>query len=219
MPSKPFDLKDSALTVRMDGQPTAINLRELRDRASHCSAESIYHHFCETYHRPMFDDPEFTNDFATWAYQALRDEVLAERLGIMNPNNFDSVEDLRFVLIDILEEHLSDLTFFPWAGAGNGFHFMQASLIVFDTGIQISRPEGIVPTLEKMTLGSLYYHFVESRRHFNGNIDYLTDWLKENGEIGNQLADVFLSVDVTFHSLRDLRKELLRRVKLLIGTE
>ena len=167
----------------------------------------------------MFDDPEFTNDFATWAYRALRDEVLAERLGILNPNNFDSVEDIRFILIDILEEHLSELTFFPWAGPGNGFHFMQASLIVFDTGIQISRPEGIVPALEKMTLGSLYYHFVESRRHFNGNIDYLTDWLKESGEIGNQLADVFLSVDVTFHSLRDLRKELLRRAKLLIGTE
>ncbi len=203
----------------MDGQPAAMNLRELRDRASYCSPESIYHHFCETYLRPMFDDPEFPNDFATWAYRTLRDEVLAERLGILNPNNFDSVENIRFALIDILEEHLSDLTFFLWAGPGNGFHFMQASLIVFDTGVQIRQPEGIVLALEKMTLGSLYYHFVESRRNFIGNIDCLTDWLKECGETGNQLADVLLSVDVPFHSLRDLKKELLRRAKLLVGTE
>ena len=55
----PFEVMDCALLVRMSGLPLAMNLRELRDRIAICGENVLYHHFCETTLRPMFDDPDY----------------------------------------------------------------------------------------------------------------------------------------------------------------
>jgi hypothetical protein len=52
-----FEIKDCSLLIRMSGLPSAVNLRELRDRISACSADVLYHHFCETPLSPSFDYP------------------------------------------------------------------------------------------------------------------------------------------------------------------
>ena len=81
----PFEVMDCALLIRMSGLPLAMNLRELRDRIAICGENVLYHHFCETTLRPMFDDPDYRNDFAVWSKLYLGDRVLAEKLGILDP--------------------------------------------------------------------------------------------------------------------------------------
>ncbi|HEX7504816.1 MAG TPA: DUF5752 family protein, partial [Syntrophales bacterium] len=90
-----FEIKDCSLLIRMSGLPAAVNLRELRDRISVCSADVLYHHFCETPLSPSFDYPDYRNDFAIWAKWRLGDEILAERLGMIDPYLFPSMEELR----------------------------------------------------------------------------------------------------------------------------
>jgi hypothetical protein len=213
----PFEVKSCALIVRMDGLPSAINLRELRDRVERCSPTSIYHHFIERLLRPTFDDPEFTNDFAVWAYRALGDQVLAERLANLDPFAAESIESLRMSIIDVLEERLTEIDHIPSADRGKGFYFMQASLVVFDTRTRISRPEEILAALIKMTRRSVYFHFVEGRARHHGGPDDFSDWLQSGGELGQRLAEALASVDVQFFSLRALQDELIRRAREIIG--
>ncbi len=212
----PFQIKACALIVEMDGQPSAINLRELRDRAERCSAESIYHHFCETQLRPTFDDPEFINDFATWAYRVLRDDVLAERLGIIDPSECDAVEDLRTSLLDAIEERLSEIETISMAERGHGFYFMRSSMVCFDTDMRLEKPEDAMWALRRMTRPSVYYHFVETRTRIgNRNHDILT-WLRDGGPLGAELAESFVGIDFQHYTLRALRQELLHRAHQIL---
>ncbi|MBI3129017.1 MAG: hypothetical protein HYZ11_15530 [Candidatus Tectomicrobia bacterium] len=216
MAAGPFEVKSCALIVRMDGLPSAVNLRELRDRTGRCSDKSIYHHTIERLIRPGFDEPEFTNDFAAWAYRSLGDQILAERLANLDPFAASSIESLRADILDILEERLAEIEHLPSVPWGKGFYFMQASIVVFDTGMRIGRPEDILGALRKMTRRSLYFHFVEGRSRHQGPDDF-SDWLQAQGELGRRLAGALAGVDVQFFNLRDLKQEMIRRARGVIG--
>ena len=121
-----------------------MTLRELRDRIAACGENVLYHHFCETTLRPTFDDPDYRNDFAVWAKLYLRDRVLAERLGILDPYPFGNMEELRTATLDIIDDRLGELAMIPWVKAGDEFLFKEATTVVFDTGerIRVNTPEG-----------------------------------------------------------------------------
>ena len=146
-----FEIKDCALITRMGGVDSAMNLRELRERVMNCPMDSLFHHFCETKIRPGFDDPEFRNDFAVWASRNLRDRVLAERLGIINPYDADGLELLREKLIDIIDDRLSEVQMIPWVRRGEEFRFMRATTVVFSTGVHLTSPEALARALPTMT--------------------------------------------------------------------
>ncbi|RME28389.1 MAG: hypothetical protein D6800_03950, partial [Candidatus Zixiibacteriota bacterium] len=159
-----FEIKDCTLITRMAGVDTAMNLRELRERLRIAPVECLFHHFCETVIRPTFDDPQFRNDFAVWAARQLRDNILAERLGVLNPYSFEDFEQLRAVVIDILDERLSEVEYIPWVRKEDDFKFMRAVTVVFSTGVTLDEPADLIRQLPHMSASSIYYHFVEARR-------------------------------------------------------
>ncbi len=201
----------------MAGIRTAINLRELQERISICPLECLFHHFCETVIRPTFDDPEFRNDFAVWAARSLRDRVLAERLGIINPYEFDSFEQLREQVIDIVEERMSEAHSILWAPPGQEFQFMRAVTVVFDTGISLNAPEDLATQLPHMSLSSLYYHFVEARRRTDNRQDDFSVWLAGFGETTLPFTNALAGVDAYFVSLDELRRQLIEVVGRVVG--
>jgi hypothetical protein len=205
---KPFRIKDCALIVRMAGVGQALNLRELYDRITICPADSIYHHFCETPLRPSFDDPDYRNDFAVWSHYALNDEILAERLGVLDPYNFKDMEDLRQTVLDIIDERLSELSHFPWAKSGSAFSFLQAHTVVFDTDRYFESPEELPLVLSQMTTSSLYYHFLEARRRVEGKLDDFTAWLMDWNDRADDIIKAFSEVDFYFLTLKDLQSKL-----------
>jgi hypothetical protein len=207
---KPFEVKDCALLIRMSGLPPAMTLRELRDRIAACGENVLYHHFCETTLRPTFDDPDYRNDFAVWAKLYLRDRVLAERLGILDPYPFGNMEELRTATLDIIDDRLGELAMIPWVKAGDEFLFKEATTLVFDTGERIRNPRELAPAIRRMTNGSIYYHFLEALRRPPVGKDDFSVWLLEAGE---KYAPYLLSlgaIDIYFHSLTHLRAELVR---------
>lgn len=219
MSATPFHVRSCALIVRMEGLPSAINLRELRDRVERCSPSCLYHHFVERLIRPTFDDPEFTNDFAAWAYRALGDTVLAERLGVLDPFSADSIEVLRSRVSEILEERLAEADHVPSVDPGKAFYFTCASMAVFDTGMRINEPSEILGALQRMTRASIYFHFVEGRFRRKEEGDDFSAWLRSNGGLGERLAASFSGVDVAFFSLRSLRDELVQRSQRVLEDE
>ncbi len=186
----------------------AYNLREIYDRIRSCSPDSIYHHFCETPLRPTFDDPAFRNDFAVWSHRALNDEILAERLGILDPYDFEDMEELRRIVLDLIDDRLSEITHIPWAKSGQEFYFLQAMTVVFDTGRWIEDPIELPQAISQMTTSSLYYHFLEARRRVAGRLDDFTAWLQDWNDRGASMIESFSIVDFYFLSLKELQIEL-----------
>jgi len=160
----PFEVKDCALLARMSGLPPAFNLRELRERIAVCGENVLFHHFCETTLRGTFDNPDYRNDFAVWSKLYLGDRVLAERLGILDPYAFPSLGELRAATLEVLDERLGESTTIPWARPGDELFFMEATTVVFDTGIRISHPRELAAAIGAMIAGSVYFHFLEAHR-------------------------------------------------------
>jgi hypothetical protein len=214
----PFEVKDCALLARMSGLPPAFNLRELRERVAACSENVLFHHYCETTLRSTFDNPDYRNDFAVWSKLYLGDRVLAERLGILDPYSFPSLGELRAATLEVIDERLGELTMIPWARPGDEFFFMEATTVIFSAGMRIAHPSELADAIRKMTNGSVYFHFLEARRRPPFGIDDFTSWLleNENGGRNRPYIEALASIDIYFHSLADLRKEL---AALLSGLE
>lgn len=208
---EPFVIMDCTLLSRMSGLPPALNLRELRDRITICSENVLYHHFCETTLRPTFDDPEYRNDFAVWAKQSLGDRILAERLGIIDPYEADSMGDLRQLLLEVIEDRLSELSpWVPMVRQGGEFYFMEAISVVFDTQERITNPRKLPEAVKHMTNGSIYYHFLEALLRPPLQKDDFTAWLSGIGEAGKPYLDAIAAIDPYFKTLGELRNELVR---------
>jgi hypothetical protein len=205
---KTFEIKDCALLMKMSGLPPAMNLRELRDRIAVCDENVLYHHFCETTLRPTFDDPDYRNDFAAWAKLYMRDRVLAERLGIIDPYTFDTMEELRAVVLDVIDDRLGEVTMIPWVRPGDEFIFREAITVIFDTGERIRDPHELAPAILRMTDGSIYYHFLEALRRPPVGKDDFSVWLMGAGDEYGLLIRSLGAIDFYFYSLARLRKEL-----------
>jgi len=215
----PFEVKDCALLVRMSGLAPATNLRELRDRIAACSANVLFHHYCETPLRTTFDNPDYRNDFAVWAKLYLGDRVLAERLGILDPYSFPSLEELRTATLEVIDERLSESPMVPWARPGDEFFFMEATTVVFSAGVRIAHPSRLAPHIRKMTNGSVYYHFLEARRRPPIGVDDFSAWLTECGEECRPYVDALASIDFYFHNLLHLRREIARVLSEVKGAK
>ena len=217
----PFVVKDCALLTRMSGLPPAINLRELRERIAVCVENVLFHHFCETTLRGTFDNPDYRNDFAVWAKLYLGDRVLAERLGILDPYEYSSLGELRAATLEVIDERLGESTTIPWARPGDEIYFMEATTVVFDTGIRISHPGEFAAAIGGMTGGSVYYHFLEARRRSPFGKDDFTAWLLENDEGGKNrpYIEALARIDFYFHTLPHLRRELIKVLSALEDTK
>lgn len=209
----PFAVKDCALITRMAGIDSAVNLRELRERVKTCPEASLFHHFMETLVRPSFDDPEFRNDFAVWSARYLRDRVLAEKLGILNPYKFDSLEHLRESVVELIDDRLSELPFIPSVLKGDGFIFMQAATVVFDAGIVLESPFELTRVLPQMSYSSIYYHFIEARRRTPNRVDDFTAWCSGMGDECEKLINALKGIDFYYLTLPELKKALVKAVK------
>jgi hypothetical protein len=203
----PFAVKDCTLVSIATGR-RAQNLRELRDHLQMVHPGSIYFHFWGGQLRPDFDDPEYNNDFASWAAHAVHDLRLAERLGVIDPAGFDSMESLRQELIDIVDERLDETEFLTWAPRDRQFHFVRAHTVVFDTGRRLRTPRELAAAIPALSLGSIYYHVIDARRREPLLIDDFRVWLTHHGEPYADLCQRLTAIDPYFITLVELRVQL-----------
>jgi hypothetical protein len=205
MPPEPFRFQDCALIILSLGR-TAHGLRELRDRAAEVPPQSIWHHFYETLLRPTFDDPEYRNDFALWARRGLRDHVLAERLAVIDPLEYDSLERLREHLVDVLDDRLAEAASPPAVRQGQEFHFLRSQMIVVDTGLRAATPGEMAAHIPALPPGSIFFHFIEGRRRPGQREDDFSAWLRLWGQGVDGLRERLGAIDFRLWPLPDLRR-------------
>ncbi len=207
--AEPFAVKDCALIAISTGE-YAQTMRELKDRLKDIPTGSIYYHFWGGLLRPRFDDPEFQNDFAVWTSRSLHDKTLAERLALLDPTDFEDLDDLRKGLIDLIEERLEESDLLPWVMATDRFYFVTSQIVVFDTKRSYDIPEGLADCIPHMSRGSIFYHFIDARRRTPKARNDFSTWLEGFGERYQELSDRVASIDPYFTTLSELREELYR---------
>ncbi|AFM24064.1 DUF5752 family protein [Desulfomonile tiedjei] len=203
----PFALKDCSLVAIATGEK-AQNLREMRDRLINIHPGSIYYHFWGGLLRSRFDDPQFNNEFAVWSHYALHDDILAERLAVIDPTDFLDLESLRQELLEVIEQRLEEIERPIWVQADLQFHFIRSEIVVFDTGVLIDDAPGLAEFVPKMALGSIFYHFIDARRRTPAGLDDFRSWLGCLEETHEELCHALAAVDPYFTTLSELRTEL-----------
>jgi hypothetical protein len=203
----PFLVKDCALIALATGR-SAIRLEELRNEVMQVELSSIYHHFWGGLLDARFDAREYGNDFASWVRHDLHDATLSERLAVLDPSRFQDIEELRWQIIELIEARLDESEHLAWSRANNPFQFVSSRIVVFETGLRLSKPEELAHILIDLSTSSIFYHFVDARRRTRSGRDDFSDWLSGLGERYSRLQRELESLDPYFGTLFELRAEL-----------
>jgi Family of unknown function (DUF5752) len=204
--TEPFLIKDCALAAIATGE-RAQTLRELRDKLRNIQIGSIYYHFWGWRLRPRFEAPQYNNDFAIWARNSLLDAVLAERLSIIYPHDYENLEDLRQELIEVVEERLEEVETVPSAKIGDQFHFVHSQIVVFDTHIRLKSVQELAQAIPRFTTSSIFYHFIDAQRRPPRRVDDFQQWIKA-GQQHPELCQQLAGLDPYFATLSELREQL-----------
>jgi len=202
--TQPFNIRDCAL-VSMATGCRAQNLREFKEGLLRVHESSIYHHFWGRFLEPQFDEPEYSNDFAAWVYHRLNEKALAEKLSVIDPTDYEDIESVRKELVERVEDRLYENEFVPWTRADQQFHFIRSQIVVLDTGRYLERPSDLPAAVAEMTIGSVFYHFIDARKRTEDRSDDFSAWLIGWGDKYNDLRLKLMAVDPFFSSLKELR--------------
>lgn len=197
-------MKDCALVTLAVGR-SAHNLRELRSGVAEVPEASIYHHFHQTLLRHTFDDPEYRNDFALWARRQLHDFHLAERLAVIDPFDYATLEGLRLELLDVIEDRLQETLHIPHSGPGREFHFLRSQVVVFGAGLSAATPGDLACLVPRLSSGSVFYHFVEARRRPPDHVDDFSEWLLGWGPDYASIQKDLAAIDFSLWTLTEMR--------------
>jgi len=202
-----FVVKDCALIAIATGR-RALTLRELHDLLLTVTPDSIYYHFWGNLLQPRFEEREYNNDFAAWAWYSLHEAVLAERLAVIDPTESKDLEELRQQLLEIIEERLDEREALAWISSGDSFEFIRSQIVVFDTGKRANTPEELAAILPDISPSSIFYHFIDSRRRLTHHRDDFSFWLSSFKESYQELYDKLTAIDPYFDSLAHLKARL-----------
>ena len=211
----PFSVKDCALIAIATGM-RAQNLRDLTERLREVEANSVFYHFWGGLLRPRFDNPEYHNDFAIWVAESLHNKLLAEKLAAIDPSAFENIEDLRNEVIETLEEELDNAEYPSWARKDSLFDFIRCRLVVFDTKIVVHAPEDFAQLLPNLSLGSIFFHFIDGRRRNKNALDDFRNWITSFGPPYEDLVGRIGEICPYFAPLNKLREQLSHVFKLYV---
>lgn len=186
--------------------------QELLELLEEVPLDSIHTHTSGRLLRFEAIDAMFPNDFAAWAAREVRDQVLGERLGVIDPFDFPTLETLRNELVTTLDDHLSRIAVVPRVIHGEAFHFMRARLVEVPSGIEAHDLETFERALERVDASSIYQHLIESRtRHGIEGGDFAA-WTEKELRMP-ELARDLARVSPFSASLESMRTRLLAIVR------
>lgn len=181
--------------------------QELLDAIEEAPLDSIYYHLISAFLRHKYIAGPYPNDFATWAAVEVRDRVLGERLGVIDPFEFESLEDLRTEIMTIIDRHLSELQHAPQVLYGEPFYFMRSKIIAIADHREAKSLKEFAEALREVDVGVIYFHFFEARRRGGKQPDFAT-WFEES--LGRpDLAQKTLEIHPYMSSLETIREKML----------
>jgi hypothetical protein len=177
--SRPFEFTGCIELREILGR-RARDERELMEEIERAPAESIYYHTDSVFLRRPLVAGSYPNDFAIWVAAQIGDQVLAERLGMVDPFQFDSLERLREELLSILDDHLEGLNPVPRVVFGDPFFFVRSHLIEVPTGMVARTLPEFRTALAEVDVSAIYLHALDARSRRGVPGGQFAEWLDES---------------------------------------
>jgi Family of unknown function (DUF5752) len=192
----------------------ALDERELMHRIGEVPADSIFFHtFGYFLHHRSFTTA-YGNDFARWAAIEIGDHALAERLAVVDPFAFSTLEALREHLVTILQDHLRGREAERRLEFDRGFHFQLSHLVEVPLGLAAETLVEFRAGLATIDESAIYLHTVETRAR-ERRADSFAAWLRSELELG-ELAEKFDRIDPYLTTLERIRGRLLGLVDVAV---
>jgi len=211
----PFYFNSAAHLLRI-GREKADTLQELLDAVRQCNDACIFQHMFQTLEEHHFIREGFSNDFSHWAFAACNEMALAERLAALDVREFTAIADLRQRLVGILESYLKSNPRASTRPALEPFYLMAADLVVVPTPYVARNLEEFADGLRKVSVHSIYYHFIDARLRIKLNNNDFSVWLEEELDMG-RAADRLNRIDIYTSTLEGVRRSIQRIIETEIG--
>jgi len=197
--------------LRQSLDQRATDERELLDRLEDVPSGSVFYHTHGYFlrHRPI--TTAYGNDFAAWVAVHVRDQVLAERLAVINPFEFSSLEALREELLAAVHDHLVHLSVVPRVEYGEVFHFQQSHIVEVPLGSAAATLAEFRQGLAEVDSSAIYYHMVEARARLGRRSGDFAEWLRTSLGM-TALAERIQRIDAYMTSLERVRARVLALV-------
>jgi hypothetical protein len=181
------------------------------DRLEEVPAGSIFYHTHGYFlrHRPI--TTAYGNDFAAWVAVQVRDQALSERLAVVNPFEFPTLEALREELVTVVHDHLRRLRVVPRVESGEVFHFQQSYIVEVELGTPATTLAEFRDGLAAVDTSAIYFHMVEARARLGRRSGDFAEWIRASLHL-NELADRIERIDSYMTSLERVRARVLSLV-------
>lgn len=182
--------------------------RQLAEFLEEVPLDSVYYHTHSFFLRSRFIERTYPNDFAQWVGEQVRDHVLAERLCMVDPFNFPSLEALREELISIIDDHLSRMPTVPSVGFGSPFYFNRSRILEVPTGLDVTTLPEFRNAISEVDVSSLYFHVFEAHMRLQRDENDFSAWIRGSLKLPD-LAERIKALNPYLGSLERLRSSLL----------
>lgn len=182
--------------------------RTLAELLEDVPLDSVYFHTHSFFLRHRFIERTYPNDFAEWVGVQVRDHVLAERLSVVDPFEYPSLEALREELVSLIDDHLSGLATVPRAGFGAPFYFNRSRILEVPTGLEARTLQEFRSAISEVDVSVIYFHVFESHLRLQREENDFSAWIR-NGLKLPELADRMRALNPYLGSLERLRSNLL----------
>ncbi len=183
---------------------SARDERQLLEAIEELPLDSIYYHTHSFFLRHKHIAGPYPNDFATWAAIQVRDRVLGEKLGVLDPYEFNDLESLRSAIGTVIEVHLSHLQIIPRVIYEEPFHFMQSRIIAVSTGLEGRTLTEFRERLASVDASVIYYHTFEAVLRLGRRKGDFAIWVEEQLDLP-ELAGKLARLDPYMTSLESVR--------------
>ena len=184
---------------------------ELMEGLEQIPAASVYYHTHSIFLRHPRIGGAYPNDFANWVATQVRDQVLAERLAVVDPYYFGSVEDLREELVSIVAAHVATLRPVPRVVFGDPLFFVQSHVLEVPTGSEAPTLADFRRCLAEVDLSSVYLHALHARVRGQVAGGDFAHWIGR--ELGLEaLAAAIGRINPYLGGLEHIRGEMLRLI-------
>lgn len=207
----PFYFNSAAHLLRI-GKDRANSLQELLEALRTCSDACIFQHTFQTLEEHHFIREGFSNDFSHWAFSACNEVGLAERLAALDVREFTSISALRERVVNMIESYLAKNPRAATRAASEPFYLMAVDLVVVPTPYVARNLEEFADGLRKVSIHSIYYHFIDARLRLKLNNNDFSVWLERELDMG-PAADRLNRIDIYTSTLEGVRRNILRIIE------
>ena len=197
----------------------ASNLTQLVEIMRDIPGSSIYHHTHRFLQMHQYLSPEPPNDFSYWVSGILNENVLGEKLASIDTVQFSTIRSLREKIVETIEKYLKNnpSAKLKFAGDGAEFYFIKSMSFVIPTSYRAHDLKEFAEILNRVTVGSIYYHIFESRLRLEKKTNDFSSWFEDS--LGDKvLAGKIAKLDPYTYTLEELRSVIIKIIEARISS-